>query len=34
VIIERLWETWDLDGARSALGDCLVTLAVAVLVTC
>lgn len=33
VIIERLWETWDLDGARSALGDCLVTLLVAVLVT-
>ncbi|WNV76025.1 7TM domain-containing protein [Geodermatophilus sp. DSM 44513] len=32
-IIERLWETWDLDGPRPALVDCLNTLVVAVLVT-
>ncbi len=33
VIIERLWESWDLDGARTALADALVTLTVALLVT-
>lgn len=33
VIVERLWETWDLDGARAALIESVVTLTVAVLVT-
>ena len=33
VIIERLWEVWDLDGPRSAVTDAAVTLAVAALVT-
>jgi len=33
VIVERLWETWDLDGATAALTDAGVTLAVALLVT-
>jgi hypothetical protein len=33
VIIERLWEVWDLDGTRTALGEAGLTLGVAVLVT-
>jgi len=33
VIIERLWEVWDLDGTRAALGEAGLTLGVAVLVT-
>ncbi len=33
VMIERLWETWDLEGAGDAIKEALVTLAVAVLVT-
>ncbi len=33
VMIERLWETWDLEGASAAIWEALVTLAVAVLVT-
>ncbi len=33
VIVERLWETWDLDGSRAALTDAGVTLAVALLIT-
>lgn len=33
VIVERLWETWDLDGARAALAEASITLAVAVVVT-
>lgn len=32
VIIERLWETWDLDGAGSAARDACLTLAVATVV--
>ena len=26
IIIERLWETWELDGVRQALGDAALTL--------
>ena len=33
VIIERLWEVWDLDGTRTALGEAGFTLSVAVVVT-
>ncbi len=33
VMIERLWETWDLEGAGSAIREALVTLLVAILVT-
>jgi len=33
VIVERLWEAWDLDGAGAALKDAAVTLLVALLVT-
>jgi len=33
VIVERLWESWDLDGARTALTEAGTTLAVALLVT-
>ncbi|WP_219416272.1 7TM domain-containing protein [Pseudonocardia nigra] len=33
VMVERLWETWDLDGWRAAARDAVATLAVALLVT-
>lgn len=33
VIVERLWEAWDVEGAATALTDAAVTLAVAALVT-
>ena len=33
VIVERLWESWDLEGVRSALTEAATTLAVALLVT-
>lgn len=33
VIIERLWEVWDLDGTRTALSEAAITPGVAVLVT-
>jgi hypothetical protein len=33
VIVERLWETWDLDGWRDAARDAIATTAVALLVT-
>jgi hypothetical protein len=32
VIVERLWESWDLDGARTALTEAATTVAVALLV--
>lgn len=33
VVTERLWESYDMDGARAAIGDALLTLGVAVMVT-